>query len=66
LIFLNTHISAARYQVIVKEEGKDIERGMTVSMRPWEVHDRQRRQLAIVVMGVVVAICFLAVVYELG
>jgi hypothetical protein len=37
-----------------------------VSVRPWEVHDRQRRQLAIVVMGVVVVIYFLAVVYELG
>ncbi len=37
-----------------------------VSVRPWEVHDWQRRQLAIVVMGVVVVICFLAVVYELG
>jgi len=66
LIFLNTHISAARYQVIAKEEGKDIERGTTVSVPPWEVHDRQRRQLTIVVMGIVVAICFLAVVYELG
>jgi hypothetical protein len=64
LIFLNTHISAARYQVIAK--GKDIERGIAVNVRPWEVHDRQRRQLAIVVMGIVVAICFLAVVYELG
>ncbi len=42
------------------------ERGMRVSVRPWEVHDTQRRQLAIVVMGLVVAICFLAVVYELG
>ena len=31
-----------------------------MSVRPREVHDRQRRQLAIVVMGVVVAICFLA------
>jgi hypothetical protein len=37
-----------------------------VSVRSWEVHDRQRRQLVIVVMGVVVAICFVAVVYELG
>ena len=37
-----------------------------MSVRPWEVHDRQRRQLAIVVMGVVVAISILAVVYELG
>ncbi len=37
-----------------------------MSVRPWEVHDRQRRQLVIVVMGVVVAVCFLAVVYELG
>jgi len=67
LIFLNTHISAVRYQVIAKEPGNiNTERGMTVSVRPWEVHDRQRRQLAIVVMGVVVAICFVAVVYELG
>jgi len=65
LIFLNTPISVARYQVIARERGK-ILRGMTVSVRPWEVHDRQRRQLAIVVMGVVVVICFLAVVYELG
>jgi hypothetical protein len=39
---------------------------MTVSVQPWEVPQRRRRQLAIVVMGVVVAICFLAVVYELG
>jgi Tfp pilus assembly protein PilN len=39
---------------------------MTVSVQPWEVQQRRRRQLTIVVMGVVVAICFLAVVYELG
>ncbi len=37
-----------------------------MSVRAWEVHDRQRRQLAIFVMGVVVAICFVAVVYVLG
>ena len=36
------------------------------SVRPWELHERRRRQLAIVVMGVVVAIFFVAVVYELG
>ena len=35
---------------------------MTVSVRPWELRERRRRRLAIVVMGVVVAICFLAVV----
>jgi len=39
---------------------------MTSGVRPWDVQQRQRRRLAIVVMGVVVAICFLAVVYELG
>jgi hypothetical protein len=39
---------------------------MTVSVRPWELQERRRRRLAIVVMGVVIAICFLALVYELG
>ena len=39
---------------------------MTGRVQPWEVHHRQRRHLAIVIMGVVVAICFLAVVCELG
>ncbi len=37
-----------------------------MSVRPWEVHERKRRQLVIVVMGVVVAVCSLAVVFELG
>ena len=39
---------------------------MTGRVRPWELQERRRRRLAIVVMGVVVAICFLAIVYELG
>ncbi len=39
---------------------------MTGRVHAWEVHRRQRRQLAIVVMGVVAVIGFLAVVYELG
>ena len=39
---------------------------MAGRVRPWELHERRRRRLAIVVMGVVVVICFLAVVYELG
>ncbi len=35
-------------------------------VQPWDLQQRRRRQLAIIVMGVVVAFCFLAVVYELG
>ena len=36
---------------------------MTLSVRPWEVQGRRRRRLTVVVMGVLVATCFLAVVY---
>jgi len=36
-----------------------------VRVHPWELQERRRRHLAIFVMGVVVAIFFLAVVYEL-
>ena len=39
---------------------------MTSGVRPWEVQQRRRRRLAIVVMGAVLAICFLAMGYELG
>ncbi len=39
---------------------------MRGSVQPGELQQRRRRQLAIVVMGVVVAICILPVVYELG
>jgi hypothetical protein len=39
---------------------------MLERVQPWELHKRRHRQLAIIVMGVVVAICCLAVVYELG
>ena len=47
-------------KTIAKERGE-----MTVSVRPWELQGRRRRRLAIV-MGVVIAVCFLAVVYELS
>jgi len=46
----------------VVEKGRE----MAGRVQPWEVHHRRRRQFAIVVMGIVVAICFLAVIYELG
>jgi hypothetical protein len=39
---------------------------MAGCVQPWEVHQRRRRHLAIVVMGFVLAICFLAVIYELS
>lgn len=37
-----------------------------MSVQSWELQERRRRLLAIIVMCAVVAVCFMAVLYELG